>query len=144
MGLTVHQDAIPLRVDETGTVRIGKTRMLLDLVIHAFRDGAMPEEIVQMYDSLDLADTYAVIGYYLRHREEVDEYLKQREWEAEELWKKIDVSQRHLPDIRQRLLAARRKRMHPDSRRFHDEFLAGIHPEGVGHDSPGQPKRRPR
>lgn len=110
MSFTIHQDTIPLRVDETGTVRVGKTRMLLDLVIGAFRDGAMPEEIVQMYDTLDLADTYAVIGYYLRHREEVDAYLIQREHEADELRKKIEASQRHLPDIRQRLLAAKARK----------------------------------
>jgi uncharacterized protein (DUF433 family) len=110
MGLTIHQDAIPLRVDETGTVRVGKTRMLLDLVIGAFRDGATPEEIAQMYDTVDLADAYAVIGYYLRHREEVDAYLADRTREAEELRKKIEASQRHLPDIRARLLAARAKK----------------------------------
>lgn len=109
MGLTIHRDAVPLRVDETGTVRVGKTRMLLDLVIGAFRDGATPEEIVQMYDTVDLADAYAVIGYYLRHREEVDTCLADRAREAEELRKKIEASQRYLPDIRTRLLAARAK-----------------------------------
>lgn len=110
MGFTIQEDAVPLRVDETGTVRIGKTRLLLELVIDAFRDGATPEEMAQMYDILDLADAYAVIGYYLRHRDEVDAYLSERQREAIELRKKIEASQRHLPDIRARLLAARAKK----------------------------------
>src|SRR4051812_1287586 len=105
MPLTIHEDAVPLRVDETGTVRVGRTRVILELVVHAFRDGATPEQIVQDYDTLNLADVYAVIGYYLRHRDEVDAYLAQRAAEAEELRKKIEASQSHLPDIRARLLA---------------------------------------
>ena len=103
MPLTIHEDSVPLRVDETGTVRIGKTRVILELVIHAFRDGATPEQIVQDYDSLDLADVYAVIGYYLGHRAEVDAYLAERAASAEGLRKKVEESQRHLPDIRARL-----------------------------------------
>ncbi len=110
MPLTIHEDAIPLRVDETGTVRVGKTRVILELVIHAFRDGGTPEQIVQDYDTLSLADVYAVIGYYLHHRDEVDAYLAVRAAEGEELRKKIEDRQRHLPDIRARLLAARAKK----------------------------------
>src|SRR5205085_1624888 len=51
-----------------GEVRIGTTRVLLPLVIEAFRDGTSPEGIVQMYSSLQLADVHAVIAYYLRHQ----------------------------------------------------------------------------
>ena len=32
------------------------------------------EEIVQQYPTLDLADIYTVIAYYLRNREDVDAY----------------------------------------------------------------------
>ena len=110
MPLTIHEDAVPLRVDETGTVRVGRTRVILELVIHAFRDGGTPEQIVQDYDTLNLSDVYAVIGYYLRHRDEVDAYLTARAAEGEELWKRVEASQRHLPDIRARLLAARAKK----------------------------------
>jgi hypothetical protein len=40
---------------------------------------------------LDLADVYAVIAYYLRHRDEVRAYLKRREEEAEALRAKIEA-----------------------------------------------------
>lgn len=110
MPLTIHPDAPPLRVDETGTVRVGPTRVILEVVVQAFRDGATPEQVVQDYDTLELADVYGAIAYYLRHREEVDAYLAERDREAAELRKKIEAAQRHLPDIRARLLAARQKR----------------------------------
>jgi len=110
MTLTIHPDAPPLRVDETGTVRVGMTRVVLEAVVQAFRDGATPEQVVQDYDTLELADVYGAVAYYLRHREEVDAYLAEREREAGELRKKVEDAQRHLPDIRARLLAAREKR----------------------------------
>ena len=110
MPLSLQTESPPLRADETGTVRVGHTQVLLDLVIQAFRDGSTPEQIVQSFDSLSLADVYAVIGYYLRHRDEVDSYLAEREQQAEEMRRDIETSQGDLPDIRTRLLAARSKR----------------------------------
>ena len=41
-----------------------------------------------MYDTLDLADVFAVIAYYLAHRAEVDEYLGQCDEKAEALRRK--------------------------------------------------------
>jgi len=110
MSLTIHPDAPPLRIDETGTVRVGKTRVVLEAVVQAFRDGATPEQVVQDYDTLELADVYGVVAYYLRHREEVDAYLADRDREAAELRQRVEDAQRHMPDIRARLLAAREKR----------------------------------
>jgi uncharacterized protein (DUF433 family) len=110
MTLNLQPESPPLRADETGTVRVGDSQVILDLVIHAFRDGATPEQIVQSYDTLTLADVYAVVGYYLRHRDEVDGYLEQRQLQADELRKRIEASQGELPDIRARLLASRSQR----------------------------------
>ena len=53
----------PLREDEQGAIRVGNTRVLLDLVIHAFRNGASPEAIVECYDALSLPDVYAVLTH---------------------------------------------------------------------------------
>jgi uncharacterized protein (DUF433 family) len=76
-------EVIPLEVDPDGTVRVGKTRVTLDTVIAAFTEGATAEEIVQQYPSLQLADVYHVIGYYLRRPSEVDAYLQQRRAQAD-------------------------------------------------------------
>ena len=50
---------LPLYVNKHGAVRISGTRVNLDLVIYAFKEGKRPEEIVESYDTLDLADVYA-------------------------------------------------------------------------------------
>ena len=49
-------------------------------------NGVTPEDMVRAYDTLVLADVHAVIAYYLRHRDEVRAYLKQRAEEAEALY----------------------------------------------------------
>jgi len=65
--------------------RIGGTRVTLDLVIRAFNRGATPEKIVDSYTTLQLADVYQVIGYYLKHKADVDEYIARREREEKAL-----------------------------------------------------------
>jgi len=71
-------DTIPLTVDAAGVLRVGNTRVTLDVIVRAFDRGATAEEIVQEYSSLRLGDVYQVIGYYLNHGEELREYLDRR------------------------------------------------------------------
>lgn len=78
-------DVLPLETDADGVVRVGETRVTLDTIIMAFTDGATAEEIAQQYPSLQLADIYSVIGYYLRHQTEVDAYVRQRAEQAEDV-----------------------------------------------------------
>jgi len=73
---------IPLRTDPAGVVRVGNTRVTLDTVVSAFHDGATAEEIVQQYPSLNLADVYCVIGYYLRRTSDVEAYIQKRKTDA--------------------------------------------------------------
>jgi len=72
-------EEIPLAKDSHGVYRVGGTRVTLDLVVRAFNRGATAEEIVQKFPSLELSDVYQVIGYYLKYRTELSEYLKKRE-----------------------------------------------------------------
>ena len=85
MSLVLEVEAPPFRKDETGAIRIGNTRVLLELVIRAFQDGASPESIVQRYSTLSLSDVYTTIGYYLRHQAALEKYLKDREELAESI-----------------------------------------------------------
>jgi uncharacterized protein (DUF433 family) len=97
---------VPLRTDIDGVIRVGKTRVTLDTVVAAFRDGATAEEIVHQYPSVRLADIYFVIGYYLEHQAEVDAYLQERERLAGEVRKENET--RFDPQgLRDRLLARR-------------------------------------
>jgi uncharacterized protein (DUF433 family) len=103
MTITIEPEAPPLRVDESGAIRVGKTRVLFVLVVRAFQDGATPEEIVRAYDTLDLADTYAAIAYYLRHRADVEQYLAEYDRQAEENRLKIEERQGSQVGVRERL-----------------------------------------
>jgi uncharacterized protein (DUF433 family) len=82
--LNLNAELPPLREDAFGAIRVGRTRVLLDLVVHSFQDGATPESIVDCYPTLSLPDVYAVIAYYLNHQSDVDEYLRERELKAEQ------------------------------------------------------------
>ena len=108
MAFVVQAEAPPLREDAAGALRVGDSRVLLELVLRAFEDGATPETIVQRFPTLLLSDVYAVIAYYLRHRSEIDEYLSQRELKAEDVRQRLQNRQGDLKEIRTRLLARRR------------------------------------
>src|SRR5437773_1493883 len=97
--------AVPLRMDEHGAIRVGDTRVLVDLVIHEFQNGATPEGIVDAYDALALPDVYAVLSYYLRNPQPIDEYLRRREEEARALRCQIEATQPPRPNLRAMLVA---------------------------------------
>jgi uncharacterized protein (DUF433 family) len=106
MSLVISAEPIPLATDADGIVRVGGTRVTLDTVVAAFDEGATAEEIVQQYPSLHLADVYAVIGYYLRRRTEVEVYLRQRRGQAEDT-RRQNESRFDPEGVRDRLLARR-------------------------------------
>lgn len=104
MSNDITTEPIPLTTDQDGVVRVGNTRVTLDTLVAAFLEGVTAEEIAQRYPSLDLADIYAVIAYYLRHRPDVDAYLERRQKEAEGVRKQNET--RFDPQgVRARLLA---------------------------------------
>jgi uncharacterized protein (DUF433 family) len=107
MSFPVQVEAPPLREEADGALRVGDSRVLLEMVVQAFQDGATPETIVQRYSTLKLPDVYAVIAYYLRHPSDVADYLARREARATEVWERIERRQGDLSDIRARLQARR-------------------------------------
>ncbi|MCI0359822.1 MAG: DUF433 domain-containing protein [Planctomycetaceae bacterium] len=84
-GLPLQAESPPLRFDEGGVIRVGNGRISLDLIVEQYENGATPEDMVRAYDTLALADAYAAISYYLRHRDLVRNYLKRRAEEGEVL-----------------------------------------------------------
>lgn len=108
MSFLIAAEPIPLEMDADGVVRVGGTRVTLDTIVVAFDEGATAEEIVQQYPSLHLADVYAVIGYYLRRRPEVEAYLRQRQQQASEV-RSQNESRFDSRGVRNRLLARRTK-----------------------------------
>ena len=108
MSMDVLTSEIKLTETEAGVLRVGDSRVSLDTVIFAFGQGATPEQIVEDYDSLELAEVYAVISYYLQNREEVEDYLANRKFQREHLRRQIE-SRSNPQGIRERLLARHRK-----------------------------------
>ena len=112
-GLPLHPEVPPLRVDDGGAVRVGKSRISLDLVVEQYENGMTPEDMVRAYDTLALADVHAVIAYYLRHRDAVRAYLERRAEEAESLRTKIEAERPRIS--RDELLARRSAREKADA-----------------------------
>src|SRR4051812_29416158 len=108
MALPLTAEPVPLASDGDGVVRIGSSRVTLDTVVAAFREGMTPEGIVAQYPSLQLAHVYSVIGYILSHPEEIETYLGNRQRVAAEVRRENEA--RFDPvGIRDRLLARRQQ-----------------------------------
>ena len=90
-GIALKSGTLLLREDEGGVIRVGKTRVSLDLIVQQYENGMTPEDMVRAYDTLVLEDVKSVIEYYLSQRADVRTYLKQREQEAESLRTKIEA-----------------------------------------------------
>lgn len=103
MSLTIEPTNIPLQPDEDGNFRVGGTRVTLDSVVYAYLQGETPEEIARHYPTVALKDIYFVLGFYLTHRQQVDDYLKRRRAQAEEMRREHE---RHVDatGLRERLL----------------------------------------
>jgi len=106
MSLPLATEPLPLTPDADGTVRVGGTRVTLDTLVEAFHEGLTAEEMAQQYPSVALADIYAIIGYYLRRRNEVEAYLEERRLQAREV-RELNEARTDPRGIRERLLARR-------------------------------------
>jgi uncharacterized protein (DUF433 family) len=106
----------PLRTDEGGAVRVGNSRILLDLIIQEYENGMTPEDMVRAYDSLELSDVHGAIAYYLRHETEVKAYLDYRHEAAASLKTKIESQTPQRP-TREELLARRGAADHVETRK---------------------------
>ena len=104
MTIPATTETIPLETDMQGIIHVSKTRVTLDTLVIAFKDGATAEEIAQQYPSVPLADVYQIIGYYLRHQSEVESYLSERRQNADEIRKRNEARSDPV-GIRNRLLA---------------------------------------
>jgi len=102
--VTLDSCKIPLQEDATGAIHVENTRVTLDTVVLAFREGATAEEIAERFAAISLAGIYAAIAFYLQNRADVDAYLARREAEAAQTRTKIE-SRPETAEFRERLLA---------------------------------------
>jgi hypothetical protein len=100
--------AVPVREDPSGVFRVGKSRVLLELVIDALKAGATPEAIVQSYDTLSLADVYAVVSRYLADPAPFEDYLRKCDEAAKETRRRVEAIQGPQTNLREVLMARAR------------------------------------
>ncbi|HLE61531.1 MAG TPA: DUF433 domain-containing protein [Pyrinomonadaceae bacterium] len=80
----------PLDQDSEGTVRLMSSRVTFDTLIAAFKKGNTAEQIQDSFPSLSLSQIYGAIAWYLNHQAEAEEYLKERQAEADAVRQEIE------------------------------------------------------
>lgn len=106
MFLRMALPASPYIDQKQGALRITGTRVSLSSVVAHFREGRRPEQIIESFPTVTLAQAYGAIGYYLENRSLIDEYIA-------EVARKLELQtlplSRSNPRLFGRLQAAREK-----------------------------------
>ena len=109
----VIADPPVLQAWEDGSVRIDGTRLKLERVIVAHRDGYSAEEIGEDFGPTPVHVIYSVLAYYYRHQAEVDAYLDY--WLAREVDAVREIHRRWPADGLKTRLEQRLKEMRADA-----------------------------
>lgn len=80
------------------------TRISLDSVIYAFRQGLLPESIAQSFPLLNLEKVYGAITFYLANRSKIDAYLEAEEQAFDAMPQPLQAD---APSLYQKLVTAR-------------------------------------
>ena len=88
-----------------GVYYVRGTRISLDSIVYAFREGCSPETIREDFEGLTLAHGNGAIAFYLDHQADIDGYLLQRKEQWAELERQGTPPS---PDLHARLERARR------------------------------------
>ena len=88
----IAPEPVPLVRDLAGRLMVPGTRISLDVLVADFKRGRTPESIHDAYQTVSLADVYAIFAYYLRHRAEVEAYLVEQELEGAEIQARIEAN----------------------------------------------------
>jgi uncharacterized protein (DUF433 family) len=78
-----------------GGYYVAGTRIALDSIVLAFKDGESPETILQSFPMAGpLVRVYGAIIFYLENKERVDAYLR----DQERLWTDVETKETGLPE----------------------------------------------
>ncbi len=91
-----------------GVLRVANTRVSLDSIVYAFRDGQTPESIAQSFPLVTLEQVYGAIAVYLANRAEIDDYLEREEADFEAFRQQTRQAD---PLFYEKLAKARRQRL---------------------------------
>lgn len=89
-------------------LRVRATRVGVEHILTAYLAGRLPEEISLDYPTTTLDQVYGVIAWYLRNRNEVDEYLAN--WQRRALTARRAQDETAIPEPARRLRQLAQKR----------------------------------
>lgn len=101
----IDPEPVPLFRDQAGRLMVPGTRISLDILVAAFKRGESPEAIHDDYETVPLADVYAIFSYYLRHRAEIETYLVEQLRQGTETQARIEEMYPPPEGLRAKLLA---------------------------------------
>ncbi|HEX5083786.1 MAG TPA: DUF433 domain-containing protein [Blastocatellia bacterium] len=92
--------------------QIADSRVSLDSIVYAWLEGQSPETIADNFPVLTLEEVYGAIAYYLSNRETIDEYLREKKTEFEEMRRKsVEELRKNHPQLYARLMAAKQRQV---------------------------------
>lgn len=75
-----------VEIDDRGIARAGGSRSrIVDIVVDVRFNGLTPEQMIEQYPHLSLAQVHAALAYYHTHRDEFDAKIEREAREAEEI-----------------------------------------------------------
>jgi uncharacterized protein (DUF433 family) len=90
--------------ERDGGYYVAGTRISLDSIVECFNEGLSPEAILNEFDTLNLAQVFGAITYYLENQSFIDAYRVRQKQRSEVMRRDAEP----LPaGLRQRLDAAR-------------------------------------
>jgi uncharacterized protein (DUF433 family) len=114
------KQTVPLTKWEDGSIRVKGSRLPVDRIIYAHKQGEIPESIFESFpsESYTVADIYLIIAYYLTNKAKLDRYLAKREKEALKIRKDIESRPGYKEDsekLRKKLLQRWQKMKEKDN-----------------------------
>ena len=74
-----------------GRIRIDGTRITVHRIAVLYKQGHSPEEIIQTYPHLSLAQVYSALAYYHANREEIEDELSAADSQFDELKRQAEL-----------------------------------------------------
>jgi uncharacterized protein (DUF433 family) len=78
MALPLAAIPVPLRLTDGGIMRIGQTRVMLEVFITALNEGLSTEDLIAEFPEVAAHDVFALLSYYAAHQAAVDAYVEER------------------------------------------------------------------
>ena len=98
-------------IQVNGAYRIVDSRVSLDSVVYAWLEGQSPETISDNFPVLTLEEVYGAITFYLSNREAIDEYLRGKKADFEEMRRKsVEELRKNRPQLYAKLMTAKQRR----------------------------------